>query len=144
MGSSERTQGWFPKQFDYGMYLLGDPLDKVRKFQTHVVRLAMETDMWAARCRMIHSGRTTSASSRKVAMGEYAAALLRTGRKDLPITKRMYMELSVKGRGGNDAAMGGGLPNGSERPPVRVDHLHSGASKTRAAGEIGEAEGREH
>ena len=48
MGPSERIQGWFPKQFDHGMYFLGEPLDKVRAFQTHVVRLAMETDMWAA------------------------------------------------------------------------------------------------
>ena len=27
MGLSERTQGWFLKQFDYGMYLLGEPLE---------------------------------------------------------------------------------------------------------------------
>ena len=42
MGPPERTQGWFPKQFDHGMYLLGESLDKVRTFQRHVVRLAME------------------------------------------------------------------------------------------------------
>ena len=50
MDPPERTQGWVPKQFDYGIFLLGEPLDKVRTFQTHVVRLAMETDVWVARC----------------------------------------------------------------------------------------------
>ena len=99
MGPSERAQRWFPKQFDYGMYLLGEPLDKVRKFQAHVIGLAMETDIWAARCRMIHHGRTGSVSSRKAAAGEYAAALLRTRRKDLPITKRIYMGLPARRRG---------------------------------------------
>ena len=47
MGASERTQGWFSKQFDHGMYLLGEPLEKLRKFQAHVVRLA-----WKLTCGM--------------------------------------------------------------------------------------------
>ena len=98
MGPRERTQGWPPKQFDHGMYLLEQPLDRVRKFQTHVVRLAMETDMRAARCRMIHLGRTENVSSRKAAADEYAATLLRTRRKDLPTTKRIYMGLPVRRR----------------------------------------------
>ena len=88
MGPSERSQGWFPKQFDYGMYLLWEPLKKVRRFQAHVVRLAMETGMWAARCRMIHPGGTESVSSRRAAADEYVATLIRAGRKDLPTTKR--------------------------------------------------------
>ena len=46
MDPFEWTQGWSPTQFDHGMYLLGESLDKVCKFQTHVSRLAMETDMW--------------------------------------------------------------------------------------------------
>ena len=78
IGTSERTQGWFPKQLDHGMYLLGEPLDKVRKFQTHAVRLAMETGIWAARCRMIHPCGTTGISSRKDASDEYAATLERS------------------------------------------------------------------
>ena len=78
------------------MYLLREPLEKVRKFQAHVIRLAMETDMWAARCRTIHPGRTESASSRKAAADEYAVTLLRTWRKDLPITKRRYTGLTVR------------------------------------------------
>ena len=98
MGPSERTQGWFPKQFDYWMYLLGEPLEKVRKFQAQVTRPTMEADMWAARCRMIPPGRTESVSSRKAAADEYAAKLLRAGRKDLPITERIYMELSTRSR----------------------------------------------
>jgi len=28
MGPSERTQGWFPKNFEHGMRLLGEPLKK--------------------------------------------------------------------------------------------------------------------
>ena len=62
MSTSERTQGWLPKQSDHGIYLLGEPLDKVSKFRTHVVRLAMETGVWAARCRLIHPGGTTGIS----------------------------------------------------------------------------------
>ena len=100
MGASEWVQGWFPKQFNYGMYLLGKPLDEVRKFQTHVVRLATEADMWTARCRMIHTGRTESASSRKAAADEYAAKLLRTKRGNLPITKRIYIWGCLPGGGG--------------------------------------------
>ena len=98
MGPSERTQGWFPKQSDYGVYLLGEPPDKVRTFQTYVARLTMETDMWAAHCRRIHLGRTTSVSSHEAAADEYAATLLRTRRKHLPITKRIYMGLPARRR----------------------------------------------
>ena len=93
MGPSERTQGWFPKQFDHGTFLLDEPIKKVRTFQSHVVRLAMETDMWAARCRMIHPDGTTGSSPRKFAADEYAATLERTRRKHLPVTKRIYMGL---------------------------------------------------
>jgi hypothetical protein len=98
MGPSERTQGWFPKQFDHGMYLLGEPLEKVRIFQSHVVRLAMEAGMWAARCRLIHPGGTTGLSSRKAASDEYAAELKRTKRRHLPITKRAYLGLPARAR----------------------------------------------
>ena len=91
VNTSERTQGWLPQQFDHGMHLLGEPLDKACKFQTHVVRLAMETDMSAARCRMIHPGGTTCISSRKGVPDKYAATLERTRRKHLPITRRVYM-----------------------------------------------------
>ena len=98
MDPSERAQGWFSKQFDHGMCILGKLLDKVHKFQAHVVRLAMETDMWAVRCRMIHPGRTGSVSSRQAAADECAATLLRTGRKDPPITKRIYMGLAARRR----------------------------------------------
>ena len=98
MGPSEWTQGWFPNQFDYGMHLLGEPLEKVRKFQAQVIRLAMGTEKWTARCRMIHPGRTEIASSRKATADEYAATLLRTGRKHLPITKRIYMGLPARRR----------------------------------------------
>jgi hypothetical protein len=57
------------------MYLLGEPLEKVRTFQSHVVRLAMGADMWAARCRLVHPGGTTGLSSPRAASGEYATAL---------------------------------------------------------------------
>ena len=98
MGTSERTQGWFPKPFDHEMYLLGEPLEKVREFQAHVVRLAMEADIWATRCRMIHPGRTESTYSHKAAADEYAATLLRARRKYLPATK--YTWGYLPGRGG--------------------------------------------
>ena len=58
----------------------------------------METGMWAARCRMIHPGGAGSVSSRKAAADEYAAKLLRTGRKDLSITERGYIGLPVRRR----------------------------------------------
>ena len=80
------------------MYLLGEPLDKVRKFQTHVVRLAMETDMRATRCRVIHPERTTGISSCEDASDEYAAALERTRRKHLLFTRRVYMGLPTQRR----------------------------------------------
>ena len=100
MGASERMQGLFPKQFNYGMYLLGEQLDEVQKFQAQVIRLATEAGMWAARCRMIHPGRTESASSQKAAADEYAATLLRTKRKHMSITKRVYMVLPAWRRRG--------------------------------------------
>ena len=60
--------------------------------------LATEADVWAARCRMIHPGRTERVPSRKAAADEYAATLLRTKRKNLPITKRVYMRLPARRR----------------------------------------------
>ena len=80
------------------MYLLGEPLGEVRTFQTHMVRLAMETDMWATGCRLIHYGRTTGVSSREAAAGEYVATLERTRRKHPPITRRVYMGLPARRR----------------------------------------------
>ena len=68
-------QGWFPKQFKYGIYLMGEPLEEIQKFQAHVIRLAMEAYMWATRCRVIHLGRTEIASSRKATADEYTATL---------------------------------------------------------------------
>ena len=75
------------------MHLLGEPLEKVRTFQTREVRLAMEAATRAARCRLTHPDGTTGASSRKVAADEYEATLERTKRKHLriPTTKRVYM-----------------------------------------------------
>ena len=70
MGPPERTQGWFPKQFDRGMFLLGEPIDKIRTFQARVVRLATETEMWSARCQMLYPGQTTDIAARNVAFGE--------------------------------------------------------------------------
>ena len=76
IGPSERTQGWFPNQFDHEMFLLKEPIDKIRTFQAHIARLAMETEMWSARCRMIHPGRATdNIAPRKVAADEHAEAL---------------------------------------------------------------------
>ena len=36
MRPSERTQGWSPRQFDHGVFLLGEPIKKIRTFQAHV------------------------------------------------------------------------------------------------------------
>ena len=80
------------------MYLLGEPLEEIQKFQAHVILLATEADMWTTRCRMIHLGRTESASSRKAVADEYAATLLWTKRKNMLITKRVYMGLPARRR----------------------------------------------
>ena len=45
MGPEERTQGWLPRTFDHGMYLLGEKIDNVRAFQARVVGLAMDSEM---------------------------------------------------------------------------------------------------
>ena len=58
MGPPERTQGWLPPKFEHGMRLLGEPLKKIRTFQAHVVRLAMEAGMWVTRCRVVHPNGT--------------------------------------------------------------------------------------
>ena len=44
-GPSERTQGWLPRQFDHGIFLLGEPIKTIHTFQAHVTRLATETEM---------------------------------------------------------------------------------------------------
>ena len=93
MGSSERTQGRFPKQFGHGMFLLGETIDKIRTSQAHIVRLATETEMWSARCKMLHSGRATGTASRKVASDECADELKRTEIKHLPVLKMLYRGL---------------------------------------------------
>ena len=98
------------------MYLLGEPLDKVRAFQTHVARLAMKTDMWAARCRMIHPGGTTGISSRKAAAGKYAATLEHRKRKDLPVAKRVYMGLPTRRRKTMMQQWGIAFPTPAEAP----------------------------
>ena len=82
------------------VYLMGEPLEKFRKFQAHVVRLAMKAGIWVARCRMIYTSGTESVSSRKAAADEYVATILRTGWKDLPITKCRYMGLPARKRWG--------------------------------------------
>ena len=61
----------------------------------------MEADTRAARCPMIHPDMTESVFSRKAAAaGECAAKIQRTRRKDLPITKRIYMGLPARRRVG--------------------------------------------
>ena len=97
-GPSERTQERSPKLFNHGIYLPGEPLEKVSTFQTHVVRLDMETDTWATRCRLVHPGGTTGSSSRKAVSDEYTATLERTKRKHLPIMKMVYMGLPTQRR----------------------------------------------
>ena len=56
MGPPERTQGWFPKNFEHGMCLMDEPLKNMRTLQAHAAKLAMETGVWVARCRMMHRG----------------------------------------------------------------------------------------
>ena len=58
MGPPERTQGWFPIIFEHGMRLLGEPLEKVRMFQAHVVGQFMEAGLWLAKCRVAHPNGT--------------------------------------------------------------------------------------
>ena len=91
MGPSERTQGWFPKSFEHGMRLLGEQLAEVRTFQSHVVKLAMETGMWAARCKLVHPDGTSGLPSRQRASAEYTSELERTGMRRMPVTRRFYM-----------------------------------------------------
>ena len=33
MGPFERTQGWFPRQFNHGVFLLGGPIEKTAPFK---------------------------------------------------------------------------------------------------------------
>ena len=73
--------------------LLGEPIDTVRRSQSHVVQLAMETDIWATSCRIVHPGEAAGSTPRKAAADEYAATLEQTKRKHMPITKRVYMGL---------------------------------------------------
>ena len=98
MGPSERTQGWFPKCFEHGMRLLGEPLAEARTFQSQVVRLAMETDMWTERCKLVHPDGTTGLSSRQRASAEYTGELERTGLRQMPVTRRFYMGIAQSKR----------------------------------------------
>ena len=93
MGPPERAQGWFPKQFDYRMFLLKEPINKIRTSQAHVARFAMETEMWSVCCRVIHPGWTTGISSRKVAADEYAETFQRMERKHTPVSRMLYIGL---------------------------------------------------
>ena len=71
------------------MFLLGEPIDKVNTFRAHATRLALETEMESAHCKMLHPGRTTGITSHKVAADEYADELKRTGMKHLPVSKML-------------------------------------------------------
>jgi hypothetical protein len=126
MDPSERTQGWFPKQFDYGMYLLGEPLEKVRTFQSHVVRLAMEADMWAARCRLAHPGGAAGSSSRKSASDEYAATLERSDEEEAPAHHKEGLHGATRpDEESPHATMGSRVPRAQGRPPPRVGHPYA-------------------
>ena len=65
MDPTERTQGWPPENFEHGMRISGEPLVKVRTFQAHVTKLAMEACIWAARCRLVHPDGTTGLRSKR-------------------------------------------------------------------------------
>ena len=69
------------------MFLLGKQIDKIRTFQAHVIRLATETEMRSARCKMLYPGRTIGSAERMVATGEYADELKRAKRKSMPVSK---------------------------------------------------------
>ena len=93
MGPSERTQGWLPRTFDHGMCLLGEKIDNVRAFQARVVGLAMDSEMWTARCRVMHPGGTSGVSQRTTAADEYASETQRTKRKSMPVSLMTYKGL---------------------------------------------------
>ena len=93
MGPSKQTQGWLPKQFDHGICLLKEPIHKVHTFQARVVRLTMETEMWAARCRRMYPGVATGLSSWEVAADEYADEPQQTERKLMSASRMVYMGL---------------------------------------------------
>ena len=67
MGPAERTQEWFPRTFAHGMYPLGEDLGEIRSLQARVVVLAMEAEMWTARCRIMHPGGSTGKSQKATA-----------------------------------------------------------------------------
>ena len=98
IGPTERTQGWFPNNFEHGMRLLGEPLKHVRTFQAHVLMLATEAGMWAARCRVVHPVGTVGMPSYKKVSDEYTGELGRSERKMMPITRRAYMGLPASKR----------------------------------------------
>ena len=95
MGPTERTQGWFPKNFEHGMRLLEEPLKNLRTFQAHVIKLAMGEGTWAAQCRLVHPNGTVGMPSRKRASHEYGSELTRTGRRLMPVTRRSYLGLPL-------------------------------------------------
>ena len=82
-----------PQEIEHRMRLLGGALRNVHTFQARVVKLAMETGVWAARCHMIHLGGTTGIHSRKMASNECTGKLGRSGWKLMPIARRPYMGL---------------------------------------------------
>ena len=75
------------------MRLLGEPLKKVRTSQAHVVRLAVEAGMWAARCRVVHLNGARGLPSRQKASDGCASELNRPGLKEMPIAKLFYVGL---------------------------------------------------
>ena len=111
------------------MYLLGESLDKVRTFQAHVVRLAMEN--WNV------GGPVPNDSSwrddgRLPAQG--SGGKIRSDAQAYERETPAHHEKSLHGTPSlreedNDAAMGSGLPNANESPPVLVDHRHAGPAK---------------
>ena len=82
------------------MCLLGEKIDNVRTFQARVVGLAMDSEMWTARCRVMHPGKTTGMSQRTTAADEYACETLRTKRKSMPVCLLTYKGLAFQLRRG--------------------------------------------
>jgi hypothetical protein len=94
MGASERTQGWFPNNLERGMRLLGEPLKKCPDLPGRRGSASHGGGhMWAARCRVVRPDGTRGLPSHQKASDEYAEELTRTGRKEMPVTRRFYVGL---------------------------------------------------
>ena len=93
--------------------------EKVRIFQAHVARLAMETGIWVAKCRVVRPNDTRGLPSRqkKNTSDAYSSELSRPGLKKMPITERFYVGLPPSKARGPARTMEDSLPRPGENVP---------------------------